>query len=193
MKSQRRVEDQPEADAARPSEEYLRIGALPAAELESLMVRGETPDPEALAGYEYRGRNTPAFARLFGIQKFVKGFYLGEHGQLFGYNMPVVQNRLDEAWLDKNPSHPKRFGFYRVDRVDAAARDNAYLHALLLDYGRGGGNELDPTTRLRDYLVRVEAGSDRLLLGKAYVAVGPARLPVSYFVLERMRAHDFRR
>jgi len=34
--------------------------------------------------------------------------------------------------------------------------------------------------------VRV-ADSDDLLLGKAYFALGPLRLPVSYFVLERRR------
>jgi hypothetical protein len=43
---------------------------------------------------------------------------------------------------------------------------------------------------LRDYLVRL---SDDLYLGKAYVALGPGRLPVSYFVLERHRPHDYAR
>jgi len=173
--------------------DYLRIGGLPAKELESLLLRGETPDPDALAGWEFRGLNTPAFAKLLGIKKFVKGFYKSSVGQLYGYNVPVVQNAVDGPWEYKNPTNPKRFGFYRVDPVDAAARDNAYLHALLLDYGRGGGSDLDPTTRLRDYLVRVEPGSDDLLLGKAFVAVGPARLPVSFFVLERLRPTQFRR
>jgi hypothetical protein len=123
----------------------------------------------------------------------MKGFYKNAAGQLYGYNMPVAQNPPGAAWELRDPASPRRFGFFRVDRVDAATRDNAYLHALLLDYGRGGGSELDPTTRLRDYLVRVEPGADDLLLGKAFVAIGPARVPVSFFVLERLRPTDFRR
>jgi hypothetical protein len=176
----------------RPSAEYLRVGALPARELEAIMLRGETPDPDRLAGWEFRGRNTPSWSRLAGIQKFIKGFYKSAAGQLFGYNIPVRQNGVEAPWEYKHPA-PKRFGFYRVDLVDAAQRDNAYLHALLLDYGRGGNSDLDPTNGLRDYVVRVERGSDDLLLGKAYYALGPARVPTSYFVLERLRPTDFTR
>ncbi len=177
----------------RPSAEYLRIGALPARELEAVLLRGDTPDPEQLAGWEFRGLNTPSWARWLGIQKFVKGFYKSAAGQLFGYNIPVRQNPLDGPWEYKNPKDPRRFGFYRVDLVDAAQKDNAYLHALLLDYGRGGNADLDPTSGLRDYLVRVERGADDLLLGKAYYALGPLRVPTSYFVLERLRPTDFKR
>lgn len=174
------------------STEYLRLETLPARELEAILLRGERPDPEHLAGWEFRGMNTPKFARLLGIKKFVKGFYKSATGQLYGYNIPVQQNRLDEPWVYKG-SEPRRFGFYRVDAVDAAARDNAYLNALLLDYGRGGNHELDPTSGLRDYLVRVHPGSDDLLLGKALYALGPLRVPTSYFVLERLRPTDFAR
>ena len=159
-----------------------RLRALPARELETVLVRGETPEPDGLAGWEFRGWNTPAFAKLLGIQEFVKGFYRSANGRLYGYN--------------RQPGKDRRFGFYLVEAVDAAARDNAYLHALLLDYGRGGGSALDPlnflATRLRDYLVRVDPGSDDLLLGKAYVAAGPLRVPVSYFLLERLRPTEFR-
>ena len=155
-----------------------RLRALPARELETVLVRGETPEPDGLAGWEFRGWNTPAFAKILGIREFVKGFFRSANGALYGYN--------------RQPGKEKRFGFYRVDAVDAAARDNAYLHALLLDYGRGGGTRLDPTTRLRDYVVRVEPGSDDVLLGKAYVAAGPLRVPVSYFLLERLRPTEFR-
>lgn len=172
---------------------YLALGKLPFRELEGIMLRGERPEPRALAGWEYRGTNAAAFTKLLGIKKFIKGFYENDDGQLYGYNMPVVQNKLDEAWLYKNPADPKRFGFFRVDRVDPATRDNAYLSSLLLDYGRGGNHELDPTSGLRDYLVRVERGSDVLLLGKAFYALGPARVPAGYFVLERLRETDFRR
>lgn len=106
-----------------------------------------------------------------------------EDGEVFGYNSPVIQNALDQPWHVK----PKRFGFYRVAPVDPTSRDNAYLHAVLLDYGRGGNARLDPTQGLRDYLVQVDADNDDLYLGKAYYAVGPVRVPTSFFVLERFR------
>ncbi len=175
------------------SSEYLRLGTLSMKELEAVLVRGEPPDPAKLAGWEFRGMNTAAFTRALGIKKFIKGFYLSDAGQLHGYNIPVVQNGLDQPWIYKDESNPKRFGFYRVDPVEPTARDNAYLSSLLLDYGRGGNHDLDPTSRLRDYLVRVERGSDELLLGKALVAVGPLRVPVGFFVLERLRPTEFRR
>ena len=71
--------------------------------------------------------------------------------------------------------------------VDPTARDNAYLHALLLDYGRGGDALYDPTRGLRDYLVQVDPADDTIYLGKAYYAVGPARVFTNFFVLERHR------
>lgn len=176
------------------SAESRRIAALSDRELATMMLRGETPNLDALVGWEFRGTNAPPWMSLLGIKKFVKGFYRDDAGRVFGYNEPIVQNRLDEPWIAKpSDAAPKRFGFFRVDTVDATSRDNAYLHALLLDYARGGNSPVDPTTTLRDYLVRVNRGSDDLLLGSAYVAVGPLRVHTSHFVLERHRATDWRR
>ena len=70
--------------------------------------------------------------------------------------------------------------------VDPTAPDNRYLHALLLDYGQGKNPRLDASAGLRDYLVQVDAGDPDLLLGKAYYALGPVRVPTaSFFILER--------
>ena len=71
--------------------------------------------------------------------------------------------------------------------VDATDRDNAYLHALLLNYGRGGNKPYDPTRNLRDYVVQVDPANPDLYLGKAYYALGPARMPTNFFILERHR------
>lgn len=159
------------------------------------LLRGVTPDPASLAGWEWRGLNTPPWFRLLGIKKFIKGFYTDEAGALWGYNCPVVQNREREPWIAKpDDAAPRRFGFYRVAPVDPTARDNRYLHALLLDYGEGDNPRLDPSAGLRDYLVQPDAANPDRLLGKAYYAVGPLRLPTaSFFVLERHRKSDFRR
>jgi hypothetical protein len=168
-----------------PSARFLELSRRPRAELEQALLRGHMPELGQLAGWEFRGMNTPAWARLARIRKFVKGFERrGEGTVLRGYNRPVAQNRDQEPWLE--PGRP--FGWYRVGPVDATDRDNAYLHAVLLDYGRGGNRPWDPSRGLRDYLVQVDAGDPDLYLGKAYYALGPARVGVSFFVLERLRA-----
>jgi hypothetical protein len=176
-----------------PSAAALALARAPRRELELALVRGATPDPDALVGWEFRGINAtpqgaPPLARLAGIQKFVKGMFRAEDGRVMGYNSPVVQNVLDGRWQTRpSDADPKRFGFYTVAPVDPTSRDNHYLHALLLDYGKGGNPAFDITRGLRDYLVQIDAGDPDLLLGKAYAAVGPARIPVGYFLLERWR------
>ena len=171
-----------------PSAAALALARAPRREIELALVRGATPDAGALVGWEFRGINRPAWARLAGIKKFVKGFFRGEDGRVMGYNAPVVQNVLDGRWRTK-PSDTvlKRFGFYEVAPVDPTRRDNAYLHAVLLDYGRGGNPRWDPTSGLRDYLVQVDPEDPDLFLGKAYYALGPLRVHSNYFILERFR------
>lgn len=176
-----------------PSAAALALARAPRRELELALVRGATPDTDALVGWEFRGINAtpkgaPPIARLAGIQKFVKGMFRAEDGRVMGYNTPVVQNVLDGRWQPRpSDADPKRFGFYTVAPVDPTSRDNHYLHALLLDYGKGGNPAWDVTRGLRDYLVQVDADNPDFLIGKAYAAVGPARIPVGYFVLERWR------
>jgi len=152
-------------------------------ELEQEFMRGGTPDFDDLVGWEFRGinhlpLNVVPIAQLAGIKKFVKGFYQAEDGRVMGYNRPVGRNALDGRWNIA----AKRFGFYEVHEVDATSRDNEYLHAVLLDYGRGGNKPLDPTSVLRDYVVQL---GDDLYLGKAYAALGPLRIPSNFFILER--------
>lgn len=168
------------------SPRYYELGRMSSAELETVFLRGTMPDLSKLADWEFRGMNHPAWARLAGIKKFVKGFYW-EGDDLYGYNYPAVQNAIELPWLSKSGDPPKRFGFYKVAPVDATAKDNAYLHAVLLDYGKGGNPAFDPSRGLRDYLVRVDADNDDLYLGKAYYAIGPMRVSANFFILERHR------
>jgi hypothetical protein len=178
----------PRSLAPFPTTAALALEQASRAELELVMVRGATPDLEALVGWELRGINHPAWARLAGIKKFVKGFFRAEDGRVMGYNSPVVQNVLDGRWRTKpSDTAPKRFGYYEVAPVDPTGRDNAYLHAVLLDYGRGGNQRWDPTSGIRDYLVQVDPDNPDLFLGKAYFALGPLRVHSNYFILERFR------
>ena len=170
-----------------PTPRALALEAKTFSQLEKVFLDGTMPELDALVGWEFRGINQPVWARTLGIKKFVKGFFRHEDGRTMGYNCPVVQNVLDGRW-NTTPSNsaPKRFGFYQVAPVDATSRDNTYLHAVLLDYGKGGNAALDPTQGLRDYLVSVDGNPD-LYLGKAYYAVGPLRVATNFFILERFR------
>ena len=174
-----------------PTAAALCLERMTIAELERTFVRGTTPDLDALVGWEFRGINrlplrALPIAQLAGIKKFVKGFFTAEDGRVIGYNSPVARNTLDGRWHIT----AKRFGFYEVAVVDPTARDNAYLHAVLLDYGKGGNKPWDPTSRLRDYLIQVDAGNPDLYLGKAYLAIGPARIASNFFILERHPSTD---
>jgi hypothetical protein len=172
---------------------YKRLVSQSRAELEALMIGGETPSLHALVGYEYRGYNVAPALALLGIRKFIKAFFTApngaeDEGRRYGCNTPVVQNGLNGPWTAKpSEAAPRRYAFFSVEPVDSEARDNAYLHALLLDYGHGGNKPYDPSRQLRDYLVRCVPGSDDLLLGKAYTALGPWRIPATFFLLERHR------
>ena len=171
----------------RPGARVHALDGRSLAELEEVFVRGVTPDLASLAGWEFRGLNTPSYMRFLGIRKFVKGFWRDDAGATWGYNYPVEQNVVDGGWYGL-PSvvAPRRFGFYTVAPVDPTATDNKYLHALLLDYGRGDNPRLDASAGLRDYLVQVDADDPDVLLGKAYYALGPLRVPTaSFFILER--------
>ena len=171
-----------------PSRAQLALEQTPMWELEKVFQRGVQPRLEDLIGWEFRGVNHLPLnflpvANLVGIKKFLKGFFLAEDGRVMGYNSPVKNNALDGRWIVA----PKRFGFYEVAPVDPTAHDNKYLHAVLLNYGKGGNPALDPSQVLRDYVVQVDANNPDLLLGKAYGAFGPLRIPTNFFILERFR------
>jgi len=176
------------AAIALPSTTALELEQTSMGELEKIFQRGVQPDLESLVGWEFRGinhlpLNALPLAQLAGIKKFVKGFFRAEDGRVMGYNSPVKNNVLDGRWHVA----PKRFGFYEVAPVDATAHDNKYLHAVLLDYGKGGNKIYDPTSRRRDHVVQVAKRNPAPLLGKAYGAFGPLRVPTNFFILERFR------
>jgi hypothetical protein len=170
------------------SARYLELASSPKGELEAVFAAGSPPDVAAITGFEFRGYNQPRAAALLGIRKFIKVFYLDRDGQPFGCNTPVTQNRIAAEWLARpSPEQPKRYAFFRVEPADPAASDRRRHGAVLLDYSRGGNRIYDIANIIRDYVVRVEPGSDDLLLGKAYFVVAGARLASSYFLIERYR------
>jgi hypothetical protein len=157
---------------------FRELVELPPTELDARMRRGATPDVEGLVGAEFRGANTAGWTVRARMQQFVKGFERRPDGSVGGYNRRVAQDGLGGQWA----SPGERFAFFAVRPVEASARDNHYLQALLLDYGAGGNAWYDPSRPIRDYLVQLD---DDLLLGRAFLALGPFRPSArTYFVLE---------
>jgi hypothetical protein len=157
------------------------------AELEAAMKAGVRPALDDLAGWEFRGFNTPLITKVLGIRKFKKGFYRTAStppGRLEGYNVRTRQNGFEGPWVDVvRKGEPLRHGFFAV--VEPSGADRLYPNAVLIDYSQGKNPAYDPTRLLRDYLVQVDPDNRELFLGKAYLALGPKRVFVSTFVLER--------
>ncbi len=162
------------------------LAALSNRELEDVYDKGKTPDPEKLVGWEFRGYNVPFAAKLLGIKKFMKGFYkVGE--EHWGYNIPIYQNGLDEPWRSQPVDHnPKRFGYYSVRPVTPGMKENKEPGSLILNYADGKNLPWEGSM-LRDYIKQVDPDNDDLYLGKAYFAVGPARVAPAFFIIERAR------
>ena len=170
------------------SARYLELAGKSKRELDALFAQGSPPDITALTGYEFRGYNQPRATALLGIRKFIKAFYLDVARRPFGCNTPVRQNGLEDEWLARpSAAAPKRYAFFQVEPASPDAPDDLRRSAALLDYGQGGNRAYDIARILRDYLVRVEPGSDELLLGKAFFVVAGTTLAHSYFLIERYR------
>jgi len=159
---------------------YEQVCAMSGAELAAAFAAGKRPDPRELAGWEWRGTNTPWFTQPLGIKRFIKGMFAGPDG-VEGYNIPA---RGEWARCPSDAA-PKRFGFYRV-----VEDDGRHPGSVLLDYGASARNRCWQAERLlRDYVKDV---GDGVLLGRAYLAFGSVYVPVSWFVLERLRRTDWK-
>ncbi len=112
------------ASISAPSDAFRAFAAMRDDSLEEIFCAADGPDPEALAGYEWRGFNTPWWTKVLGIQKFIKGFDVTARG-VEGYNVRVTQRGLDAPWAQQpSPEDPRLFGFFDVARVDPKSRDN---------------------------------------------------------------------
>ncbi len=154
-------------------------------ELMQVFAEGKTPEWDQLRGFEFRGFNVGTPPKLLGIQKFKKGFF-NKSDQPFGYNIPVMQNGLYGKWISKpHDENPKRFGWYSVGPVDPNAKENKEPHAFLINYHDGNNPLHDGSWILRDYIVQVDHDNPDLYLGKAFLALGPARVFSNFFIIER--------
>lgn len=161
---------------------------LPMPALERLFENGHPVEIERIAGYEFHGRNfgTPAFfARRF--RKFRKVFFRDERtGRFGGWNLRTQQNGDAEPWIDAPPtahspvewltgrrSSTPAHGFFEI-RGARRGDPPAPRGALVIDYGASGNPRADVTALLRDVAVCVSEDDHDLLIGRAYLALGPA-------------------
>ncbi|MEW6271474.1 MAG: hypothetical protein AB1689_19505 [Thermodesulfobacteriota bacterium] len=158
--------------------------------LRALLAGGHPIDPDALAGWQYRGTSLgmPAIVDRLAWKTFVKAFHR-DAGAPFvrGWNLRIRQTGLRGPIepLVRN-GRPFSFGHFRVVEPRGYRGPRGADRGLLLDYGLGGNGALDPTSRLRDPVVALEAGSAELLLGWSYLDLGLVNVPTpSFFTLER--------
>ena len=182
------MDDSPQhAMTGSPSDSLRQLAQAGSRRLRETFVRGEAPDMTTLAGWEYHGVNMPsALPRLLGIRRFIKGFVREGEGQVVGYNKQVVGADLDAPWTPRPQRDGReRYAYFAVRPADPRGTESRHLHALLFDYGAAPQAEPGIASRLRDYVVRVAPGSDDLLLGRAFLAIGRQRIPVGWFAIER--------
>lgn len=175
--------------------EFEDICAAPLSEVAKLFERGQTPNLAEIVGWEYQGRNLGLTPKLMDLRRFIKGF-LANHGDpttASGYNLWAKQRVPPQNgnWVPfMKDGVPIRHGFYQIKPVEPQARDNKYPHALLLDYSLGRNPWYHPGRLLRDYMVQVYPDNPCLLVGRAYVALGRARVFGSFFVLKRATPNE---
>ena len=163
------------------ADRYRELATASRAERKRAFAAGTKPDLAELDGWEFIGWNTSWLTGVLGFRKFVKAFFASGAESAYGCNCPTEQNALEDTWQAKpSEDEPGWFGFYAIAPAPPRRGD-----ALLLDYGRGRNGF--PSRLLRDYVVRVSPDDDDILLGKAYLALGPLQLPVTYFVLAKRR------
>jgi hypothetical protein len=152
------------------------------------MLQAVTPQGDELAGWEFRGYNLHLGTEILQIRKFKKGFITANNQgwMLDGYNVAVLQNGLLNPWVDElaHGESIRHFPF-KVLSPNTGGQREVFSHALVLDYALPSKFPLDPSRFLIDFLVQPDPHRPDLLLGKAYGQVGPLRIPLSHFVLER--------
>jgi hypothetical protein len=170
--------------------DLLTLARLDLESLERLFAEGHPVELARLAGFEFYGMNlgVPAFfARSF--RKFRKVFCRhAESGRYGGWNLRTRQNGDSEPWLDAPPAErgaetavawltgrrtsSAAHGFFALR--SAGLGERARPGALVIDYGSVAHPLMDVTALLRDVAVCVSEGDHDLLVGRAYLQLGPA-------------------
>jgi hypothetical protein len=178
--------------------------------LEEIMRRGTKPAFESLINWEFAGTNSHPMTQILpgpagiGFRKFKKGFYRPTSPRapadaspspfIEGYNVVCKQNGVG-APHESVMLHgaQKRHGYFRVYLPEEGSEERRYDNALMIDYALGANSTIDPSSRLRDYLVQIYPDDPDLLLGSTmFSPIGSLYVPVpDYFVLKRANRAAF--
>ncbi len=191
---------------------FAELIQLKPTELEVVLAAGVAPRFSSIAGHEFRGWNVfgdvmaKGVGKVMGIQRFAKGWFVRDASvvgdvdidalpHIEGYNVKIRRGLSTEAWTAiPDDSTPTRFGFFRVEKAnEGAGRKGRHPNALLLNYSLGKpAPGLFDGGGLKDFVVQVDVDNPDLLLGKAYMSIGPVTTAVGFFVIERLRRVEFR-
>ena len=174
---------------------FEELAKLKTKQMDALMLIGGTPTMKDVLGYEYRGYNMNPSTVILGTRKFKKGFF-GDLNKdhAWGYNVLVQQNKMSEPWIAKpSDAYPARRFFFKLLPA-GGGYDARYDHSLFVDYAKSGEYFiLHPTRYTVDYLVYPDPENHDLMLGKSDAEIGPIRLPLGYFILERYNKSTYGR
>jgi hypothetical protein len=158
--------------------------------LRALLASGHPVDPDAIAGWQYRGTSLgmPGFVDRLAWKTFVKAFHRDPGASLVrGWNVRIRQTGLlGPIEPLERAGRPFVFGYFRVESPVGYFVPAGADRGLLLDYNQAGNPAFAPVNRLRDPVVALDAGNADLLLGWSYLDLGLVRVPTpSFFTLER--------
>ena len=156
------------------------------------LVGGHAIDAGQIADWEYRGISLglPKFVDRLTWKTFSKNFHRDPAlGVVRGWNVRLEQTGIEGPIEPMTKGgEPIAFGHYRVEPLDKYVMPHPVQRGLMLDYGRGGNSNFDPTRFLRDPIVALVEGSVECLLGWSYLDLAGLRLGTpSFFLLERLR------
>lgn len=145
---------------------------------------GTTPTAEDMVG-QWKGVNK-GVVELVGFRQFIKEIKPNECG-ISGDNIMVGQVSKDMlrcvGWqpkYDQCSGEVERKGKFAICPPNGCG---AFKHGVEFNYRRGGNRKRDPARLLVDKVVKID---DEHLLGRATANFGPLKIPLAYFVLERM-------
>ena len=127
---------------------------------------------------------------MAGYKQFIKDIK-PQNGRWQGDNIQVKQVKPDQVrylgWdpvvkqsnMGYNPTYERRGQF----ALQASSNRGPFGRGVIFSYRNGGNAKNDPANLLEDRVVKID---DNHMIGRATANFGPLRIPLSYFVLERV-------
>jgi hypothetical protein len=165
-------------------------------ELRARIVEGHPVDPDALAGWAYRGTSLglPRFIERLSWKTFQKTFWrCPRTGRLLGWNVGLHQDGLDAPSRPLlRDGKPATRWHYEVIEPRGVPFPRGFDRGLIIDYGRAENPRFDVVRFMKDPLVALAPGDMSALLGVSYAVIGGVCVETpAYFTLEREHRIDY--